>query len=113
MVNTETAYKKILSLVEPCLREHGVLVLEEMSHPQSFGSRCTVFGNGLEGIRLIWDGKESWFVLEQIPENSHTVPHGWADISSTIPNLHHEGEDAVEEIAMEFNKQLSAYFGDE
>ncbi|UII25109.1 hypothetical protein LVD15_17575 [Fulvivirga maritima] len=48
----------------------------------SFGSRFTVWKNMTEqlAIRLTWDGKESWFIVEESPFNEGAEPISWADL---------------------------------
>lgn len=52
------------------------------NHSESFGSKYTVWKNleKLVAIRLIWDGKDSWFIIEESPFTKETEPNSWADI---------------------------------
>ena len=80
MSSTDTAFEQILGAIEPPLSRGGFSKVEEETYPEAFGSRYATFGNGKEFIRLTWDGKEGWFVLESNPANSVTFEYGWIDI---------------------------------
>ncbi len=55
---------------------------ESENHPESFGSRYTVWKNfkTLYALRLIWDGKDSLFIIEESPFTKKTEPNSWADL---------------------------------
>ena len=111
-MDTDSAYEKVLSSVEPHLRSTGYSLLEDMKPPQTFGSRCTTFGNGSERIRLIWDGKESWFLLERVSETAEDMIRGWEEIKLVDIDPRHEGEDAVNKIAKDFEERISVYLAE-
>ena len=67
MISTDTAFERITETIEPPLTQSGFSQVEEKNYPESFGNRHITFGNGKEFIRLVWDGKEQWFVVESIP----------------------------------------------
>jgi hypothetical protein len=52
------------------------------NHPESFGSRYTIWKNveTLYALRLIWDGKDSWFIIEESPFTEKSEPNSWADL---------------------------------
>lgn len=56
----------------------GFQIRSQTSTPRDFGSRCTEWRNETSkyALRLIWDGKESWFLVEE----STGAPNSWADI---------------------------------
>jgi hypothetical protein len=47
------------------LEPHGFRVSERIPPPDSFGHRLLGYRRGTEGVRLIWDGREEWFLLQQ------------------------------------------------
>ncbi len=51
-------------------------------YPESFGSRYTIWKNfeTFCAIRLIWDGKDSWFIIEESPFSKNSEPDSWADL---------------------------------
>ena len=55
---------------------------ESENHTESFGSRYTVWKNfeTLYALRLIWDGKDSWFIIEKSPFTKKSEPNSWADL---------------------------------
>lgn len=111
MISTESAFEQILEAIESPLTQGGFSKVEEKSHPEDFGSRHTTFGDGEEFIRLTWDGKGGWFVLESIPASSVTFESGWADIllQSFRPRL--DGAGVVAEIAQDMRAALCDYLG--
>ncbi len=109
MISTETAFEQILEAIEPPLTQSGFSKVEEKSHPEAFGSRYTTFGDGKEFIRLTWDGKEGWFVLESVPTSSVTFESGWADILLQFFKSRQDGADVVAEIAQDMKAALCAY----
>ena len=55
---------------------------ESENHLESFGSRYTIWKNfeTLSALRLIWDGKDSWFIIEESPFTKKSEPNSWADL---------------------------------
>jgi hypothetical protein len=51
-------------------------------HKEYFGSRYTVWKNEREkfALRLTWDGKESWFILEESSFEESQEPTSWTDL---------------------------------
>ena len=111
MISTETAFEQILEAIGHSLAQSGFSKVEERSHPEAFGSRYTTFGDGKEFIRLTWDGKEGWFVLESIPTSSVTFESGWADILLQFFKPQQDGASVVTEIAQDMREALCAYLG--
>jgi len=111
MISIETAFERILEAIEPHLAQSGFSKVEVKSHPESFGSRYITFGDGKEFIRLVWDGKEEWFVLESIPASSATFLSGWADILLQYFKPKSDGIDVAEEIAQDMKVALCEYLG--
>jgi hypothetical protein len=107
MISTETAFEKILQSIKPILIEGGFWEVERKSHPEAFGSCYITFKDEKEFIRLVWDGKEGWFVIESMPIDSITP--GWVDILLQFfkPNI--DGSDVIEEIAEGMKMALSNY----
>ena len=78
---TET-YKAIENKLTKKLLSDNFQMTESKNHPESFGSRYTVWKNfeTLYALRLIWDGKDSWFIIEESPFTKKTEPNSWADL---------------------------------
>ena len=111
MISTEAAFERILEAIKPTLIEKGFSEVERRSHPQAFGSHFVTFGDGKEFIRLTWNGKDQWFVLESIPATSMTFESGWVDILLQFFKPQSDGEDVVEDIAEDMKVWLSGYLG--
>ena len=44
-------------------------LIEDVYDEQAFGSRWAHYSRGDESVRLIWDGKEEWLLIENRNEN--------------------------------------------
>lgn len=111
MISTQTAFERILQAIKPVLVENGFSEVENKSRPKAFGSRFATFGDGKEFIRLTWDGKEGWFVLESIPASSVTFEWGWTDILLQFFKPNRDGAEVVEDIARDMRAWLVNYLG--
>jgi hypothetical protein len=68
----------VFDQITQTLRSDGFRGVEDARHPEAFGSRYAVFAGLGRYLRLVWDGRESWFLLqEQAPGN----PAEWSDIA--------------------------------
>jgi len=47
----------------------------------AFGSHYSDFANGAKVYRLVWDGKESWLVLQYCDDVQSSVPSIWSDVA--------------------------------
>ena len=49
---------------------------------EAFGSRYTIWKNEERqfAVRLLWDGKESWFIVEESPYGKGQEPISWGDL---------------------------------
>jgi hypothetical protein len=54
------------------------LFRDEVDGP--FGSNYIELHRGREAIRFVWDGKESWFVLERCPDTGLEPHPSWKDV---------------------------------
>ncbi len=59
----------LLHDMEERLGTAGFKRVHEQEHPQAFGSREIVWAGPTGVLRLVWDGKESWIILEARPSN--------------------------------------------
>jgi hypothetical protein len=62
-------------------------------------------------IRLIWDGKEHWFLLESISDLPETYKSGWTDILLQPFKPGHDRPEAVDKIAEDLKIALLDYLG--
>lgn len=63
------------------LQAAGLVRGETASHPEAFGSRYSVYVGPHFSLRLTWDGKEGWFVLECDRLPGAASPGPWVDLS--------------------------------
>lgn len=107
MISTDIAFERILQSIKPVLIKNGFAEVERKGHPQVFGSCYITFKDNKEFIRLVWDGKEKWFVLECASIESLTP--AWLDILLQYFKPNVDDADVVEEIAQDLKSALSVY----
>ena len=80
--NIEETYKLVKEELDKKLHNQGYSLKTDEYHKESFGSRYCVWVNldELIAIRLIWDGRDSWFILEESPASKTQENFAWADI---------------------------------
>jgi hypothetical protein len=77
---------KTNSLLEESLSEiltkKGYSLTKSEYHKEAFGSRFVVWKNEVDKhcFRLIWDGRDSWFILEESPYVNDPEKVAWADV---------------------------------
>ncbi|QQL49381.1 hypothetical protein [Mucilaginibacter ginkgonis] len=57
-------YREIKSALNDKLILQGYAPVHELANDEVFGSRYMIWSNNMEAMRLTWDGKEQWFILE-------------------------------------------------
>lgn len=105
-IKPSEAFRLIMEVIRPTLIGQGFTLHEEREHTEAFGSRYAIFVSGDEGIRLEWDGKERWFVLEHAPDSVYSKHPPWIDLQLARWGDELTREDVCQ-IAEEFNNQLS------
>ena len=80
--NIEETYKLVKKELNTKLSNQGYSIKTDEYHKESFGSRNCVWVNmdELFAIRLVWDGRDSWFILEESPASKIQENFAWADI---------------------------------
>lgn len=81
MISGSSAFDEVLAAIRPTLDAHGLAPVEAREHPEAFGSRYAVFGDGRRAVRLVWDGKEQWFLLEGEPRLGEAPVPMWLDLT--------------------------------
>jgi hypothetical protein len=84
MILRSAAFDPILDALQPELAAGGFELVEARGHPEAFGSRYATFGDGARLVRLVWDGKERWFVLEGDDASHYRLSSGgpvWVDLT--------------------------------
>jgi hypothetical protein len=105
------AFERIRDTIQPILLENGFTEVEEKYYPETFGSCYIMFQKGKQHIRLTWDGKEHWFVLEHIPALSMAFVSGWVDILLQPFKPEQNGTETVDEITEGLKIALLDYLG--
>jgi len=109
MILANSVLELICVELQPILVFHGFSKSEDEYHPETFGSRFITFDGLKEKIRIIWDGKEQFFVIETIPIDSITYLSGWADIVLRFFRTEDATDERVSEIVSEMSMALSDY----
>lgn len=80
--NIDVTYKLVVKSLTDKLTANGYELTTNEYHKESFGSRICVWKNTNEklAIRLIWDGRDSWFILQESPFIANPQKVSWADI---------------------------------
>lgn len=84
MIPGSAAFDEILEALKPELTAQRFALVEAREHPEAFGSRYATFSDGSRFLRLVWAGKERWFVLEGDASPEYRSPSGepvWIDLT--------------------------------
>lgn len=75
-------FSRIETQLSAKLTAENFNIYKQVSSPEAFGSRYTEWRNDLAKLarRLVWDGKEGWFLLEESPFTATQLPKSWTDI---------------------------------
>lgn len=69
----DQTYQQVKSAVDGKVAHKGYIIVDEKYHPEAFGSRYVTWSNKIDAIRLIWDGKDEWFILQ----SANKLPFDW------------------------------------
>jgi hypothetical protein len=100
-------YNRIKIALDTKLIAQGYQIAHEQFDDKVFGSRYVVWSNNEDALRLIWDGKERWFVLEvadALPFSSNTA---WEEIVLISYDAQNRNESYVSNIIKEIVDSLS------
>ena len=100
-------YNQIKLALTHKLTSQGYLPVHEEHHDAVFDSRYIIWSNNSEALRLTWDGKENWFILE-ITEDLpiRTLTH-WDEIVLTPFNAQKCSETDINAVTASFLDSLS------
>lgn len=81
--NIDDTCELIKESLNNTLSKKGYQLIKQEYHKESFGSRFFVWVNRNDKhcLRLIWDGKDSWFILEESPYVNDFEKVAWADVT--------------------------------
>ncbi len=74
------AYQQIKDCLNAKLTLQRYLIVHEQHDDKVFASRYVIWSNNADALRLTWDGKESWFILEIAHSLPLSVLTAWEDI---------------------------------
>ena len=109
MIDPQDAYTTVIASLRPILETAGFRETASRYDEAAFGGRHTTFDRGDQEIRLAWDGKESWFVLDARPESHRRFPHGWVDLTRQRFDRVKADTQWVSEIVEDLTDALHAY----
>jgi len=80
--NISETIKILKESLNEILSDKGYLLTKSEYHKVFLGSSFFVWNNKIEKhcFRLIWDGRDSWFVLEESPYLKNPERVAWADV---------------------------------
>ncbi|RKR84827.1 hypothetical protein BDD43_5080 [Mucilaginibacter gracilis] len=58
-------WQQLVERLTTRFNSEGYQVVQFQHHDQVFGSCYIIWSNNQEALRLTWDGKECWFLLEE------------------------------------------------
>ncbi|MCD2425508.1 hypothetical protein LQ567_22175 [Niabella pedocola] len=78
----ENTFILIESELSKRLEQQNFKLSQSEISKDDFGSRYCTWKNfdELTAIRLVWDAKESWFLVEESPFSLNKEPVSWADL---------------------------------
>jgi hypothetical protein len=78
----ERIFMQAESEISTKLLREGFCLQKQVISEEAFGSRYTVWMHqkDRQALRLVWDGKEGWFVVEESPFSDNSEPNSWAEI---------------------------------
>jgi hypothetical protein len=81
---------RIATILLSELSSTGLHPLEEVWHPESFGSGMIVFGRSKPELRLVWEGRDGWAWLQALRSSFEWVdiagPMKQGDFPSGVPD---------------------------
>jgi|SRR4051812_16546107 hypothetical protein len=101
------AYTLIKASLDSKLTPQGYQIVHEQFDDKVFGSRYVIWSNNEDALRLIWDGKESWFVLEVADALPLSLTTAWQDIALVPFDPKKQDENYITTITKEIVDSLS------
>ena len=82
MIAEKQLFEKIEKGLSNKLKKDGYSIVSTKYDEQAYGSRFTVWKSENEklAIRLTWDGKESWYIVEESTYSATQEPICWLDL---------------------------------
>ena len=79
MISSDLIFDDAAIKLGRALEPQGFRVSERMPPPDSFGNRLLGYSRGSQAVRLVWDGRERWFLLQQASAALNGEP-SWTDL---------------------------------
>jgi hypothetical protein len=78
----DSIFKQVEAELSLRLLKQDFLLESQVYSDEAFGSQYTEWRNQYESyaLRLVWDGKERWFVIQESPFSRTSKPHSWTDV---------------------------------
>jgi hypothetical protein len=101
------AFEQVTVALNLKLKKQGYSVVHQQAEDQVFNSRFIIWSNNEDALRLTWDGKERWFILEV----AYTLPlsalTAWDEIIITPFDPAKDDEHYIVTISAEILDSLS------
>ncbi|MDB5116686.1 MAG: hypothetical protein JWQ79_2178 [Mucilaginibacter sp.] len=103
------AYQKIKNILHAYLNNIGYEIINEQHHDEVFGSRYIVWSNHQKGVRLIWDGKDSWFVLQVSTALPILNTTSWVEIQCNPYDISESSPESIDKVSEEMLDAIVNY----
>jgi hypothetical protein len=109
LIDPQEAFGALSSSLAPLLRAAGFAPSDEPSNRQGPDLLIANFDRGDHEIRLVWDAKESAYILEARPQSMRQFPHAWIDLSLQRFDREQADSQWVAEILAGLEEHLGKY----
>ncbi len=109
MILAETVFSQIAVAINPILSKSGFIQDKKASHSVAFGRKYISYSYEAERIRLVWDVRERWFILEHLSSETKPYSLSWSDLGIEKFDPDEADQTRVNEIVANFSNALSKY----
>lgn len=113
MISESVAFDQILAHLRPALAARAFELLDVRETPEPLESRSAIFSDGRRLVRLTWDGRERFFVLEgdAEPHLNGTGQPAWLDLTLQLFDPRRADETWVDEVARDVVEAFEEFAG--
>lgn len=106
--NINNTYSNIKNEINKILSIQGFIVQSDVYEKELFGSKfCTWLNKSKKlAFRIIWNGRDSLFILEESPYITNSSKYSWADIGVFPFNANDDDKMYQKELAQSIANEL-------
>jgi len=109
MISVGEAFLRVEAALQPLLDTGEFPHVASRQDTDAFGSRFAVYESDRSGLRLTWDGKEPFFVLESDRLPNETTAGPWIDLTLQRFDPRKADDQWVEELCEDISAALREY----